>query len=112
MNILEDSPIKLYNFLKNLHGNSVQFEAKTSENYLDLLCQYNPEQVYDFLRLNDSYRLDQALDIVKRYDLTMACIFLYEKYEQKRTIKYSMLQIYAPFLNVLNIEKVCLNLCS
>ena len=33
------------------------------ERYIELLCLYRPEAVYNFLRTNDNYRLEEALDV-------------------------------------------------
>ena len=36
------------------------------ERYIELLCRYTPEAVYNFLKSNDSYRLEEALDVSAR----------------------------------------------
>lgn len=33
------------------------------ERYIELLCRYQPEAVYNFLKINDNYRLEEALDV-------------------------------------------------
>lgn len=33
------------------------------ERYIELLCRYQPQAVYNFLKLNDNYRLEEALDV-------------------------------------------------
>ncbi len=33
------------------------------ERYLELLCRYQPEAVYTFLKANDNYRLEEALEV-------------------------------------------------
>lgn len=33
------------------------------ERYLELLCRYQPEAVYMFLKTNDNYRLEEALEV-------------------------------------------------
>lgn len=33
------------------------------EKYIELLCRYEPEQVYTFLKSNDNYRLEEALEV-------------------------------------------------
>ena len=33
------------------------------ERYIELLCRYQPEGVYNFLRANDTYRLEEAQDV-------------------------------------------------
>ena len=33
------------------------------ERYIELLCRFQPEAVYNFLKINDNYRLEEALDV-------------------------------------------------
>ena len=33
------------------------------ERYIELLCRYQPEAVYNFLKVNDNYRLEEALEV-------------------------------------------------
>ena len=33
------------------------------ERYIELLCRYQPEGVYNFLRSNDNYRIEEAQDV-------------------------------------------------
>ena len=33
------------------------------ERYIELLCRYQPEAVYNFLKINDNYRLEEALEV-------------------------------------------------
>ena len=33
------------------------------ERYIELLCRYQPEGAYNFVRSNDNYRLEEALDV-------------------------------------------------
>ncbi|XP_049539400.1 vacuolar protein sorting-associated protein 8 homolog [Anopheles darlingi] len=70
---------RLFNFLEALLKQSVQLETSDLERYLELLCQHRPVEVVDFLKSNDSYRLDNAIRIVKRFELSDALIYLYEK---------------------------------
>lgn len=37
------------------------------ERYIELLCRYQPQAVYNFLKLNDNYRLEEALDVGALY---------------------------------------------
>ena len=41
----------------------IQPPSHVAERYIELLCQYQPEVVYNFLRTNDNYRLEEALDV-------------------------------------------------
>lgn len=77
--LLEKNEKILYIFLQHLIQHSVSIESSDCENYLNLLCQFNPEMVEPFLRLNENYRLEKALEIIKKYELDDCLIFLYEK---------------------------------
>ena len=33
------------------------------ERYIELLCRHEPEQVYNFLKSSDNYRLEEALEV-------------------------------------------------
>ncbi|KFB40171.1 AGAP007578-PA-like protein [Anopheles sinensis] len=81
LKILEQAgaPERLFNFLGALIRLSVQLETTDLERYLELLCQYRPEEVTEFLKSNDSYRLDNAVRTIKRFELSAPLIFLYEK---------------------------------
>ncbi|XP_040174300.1 vacuolar protein sorting-associated protein 8 homolog [Anopheles arabiensis] len=72
-------PERLFRFLEALLKQSVQLETTDLERYLELLCQYRPEEVIEFLKSNDSYRLDNAVRTIKRYELNAPLIYLYEK---------------------------------
>uniref|UniRef100_A0A182STW6 RING-type domain-containing protein n=1 Tax=Anopheles maculatus TaxID=74869 RepID=A0A182STW6_9DIPT len=73
------APERLFRFLEALLKQSVQLETTDLERYLELLCQYRPAEVIDFLKSNDSYRLDNAVRTIKRFELSAPLIFLYEK---------------------------------
>uniref|UniRef100_A0AAG5CXF6 RING-type domain-containing protein n=1 Tax=Anopheles atroparvus TaxID=41427 RepID=A0AAG5CXF6_ANOAO len=81
LNILERAavPERLFKFLGALIKISVQLETTDLERYLELLCQYQPEEVTEFLKSNDSYRLDNAVRTIKRFELNVPLIFLHEK---------------------------------
>ena len=40
------------------------------ERYLELLCRYQPEAVYIFLKANDNYRLEEALEVSEQHIMT------------------------------------------
>lgn len=77
--LLENDQESLYKFIKNLLKYNVSLGTNDCEHYLSLLCLYNPETVETFLRNNECYRLENALEIVKKYQLYDCMIFLYEK---------------------------------
>lgn len=76
---LEDSPEKLFIFLRRLLKQSIQLETRDCEKYLELLCLYQSEDVIEFLKSNDSYRLDFAVTTIKEHGMSTALIYLYEK---------------------------------
>ncbi|XP_058830163.1 vacuolar protein sorting-associated protein 8 homolog [Topomyia yanbarensis] len=79
LQLLEDSPEKLFLFLRQLLKQSIQLETRDCEKYLQLLCQYQPDEVIEFLKSNDSYRLDYAVSTIRSHGMSTALIYLYEK---------------------------------
>ncbi|XP_065093057.1 vacuolar protein sorting-associated protein 8 homolog [Ochlerotatus camptorhynchus] len=79
LQLLEDSPERLFHFLRQLIKQGVQLETRDCEKYLELLCHYQPEEVIEFLKSNDSYRLDFAVGTIKGHGMNTALIYLYEK---------------------------------
>lgn len=77
--LLEHDNDSLYRLIQNLLKQHVSLDTNDCEHYLNLLCQYNPENVEQFLRNNKNYRLENALEIVKKYELYQSLIYLYEK---------------------------------
>lgn len=77
--LLEHDEEKLYSLMQNLVKHHVKLNANDCEHYLDLLCKNNPENVEEFLRKNSNYRLENALEIVKKYELLHCLIYLFEK---------------------------------
>lgn len=71
----------LYMFLNNLIRKQqlITLETENYEIYLDTLCIYNPENVLEFLQSNDNYGLDNSLEIVRKYELNSASIYIYER---------------------------------
>lgn len=53
--------------LPSLHRNSskqeVQAPSHVAEKFIELLCEYKPRKVYGFLKKNENYRLEEALDV-------------------------------------------------
>lgn len=77
--ILENKPKILFLFLECLIKENVSLEFKDSETFLNLLCQFSPEKVENFLQSTETYRLEQALEIVKSYNLNSCTMLLYVK---------------------------------
>ena len=54
-----------------MHYNLFRLQAKQEyalplhvvERYIELLCRYEPLKVYTFLKSNDNYRLEEALEV-------------------------------------------------
>lgn len=78
---VSDVPKLYYNFLRELIANgSVPLETQDYNKFLQLQCQYNPENVLEFLQnSNHAYDVPLAMRIVEEKNLTSAMIFLYEK---------------------------------
>ena len=58
----------MFTFLPCTHLRSVSKQeivppSHVVERYIELLCRYQPEGVYNFVRSNDNYRLEEALDV-------------------------------------------------
>lgn len=79
MRLLDGRSDALYRFMEQLQRHNFTLESQDAECYLALLCQFAADNVDAFLRTADNYRLDVALDIVCKYELFAACIYLYEK---------------------------------
>lgn len=79
MRILDAKDEQLFRFMQQLQRIGFGFESHDAEVYLTLLCQMAADKVSAFLRTNENYRLDIALDIVRKYELSSACIYLHEK---------------------------------
>ncbi|KAJ6642950.1 Vacuolar protein sorting-associated protein 8 like [Pseudolycoriella hygida] len=77
--LLDRNEQSLYMFLDQLNKHQVAMDINDSETYLQLLCKYNTEKVEGFLKSNENYRIENALEIVKAFQLTSCSIFLYEK---------------------------------
>lgn len=79
MRHLETHEKTYFAFIQRLLRHNVPIHSDDCERFLDLMCQYQPENVAKFLRNNENYRLENALGIVKSYELFDCLIYLYEK---------------------------------
>lgn len=70
---------KLFLFLKILLKNGISITSTDYETYLILLCKYDSNNVEQYLRTNDGYRLEKAIEIVNKYKLNDCLIYLYER---------------------------------
>ncbi|CAE1274106.1 VPS8 [Acanthosepion pharaonis] len=88
---LQDRPQILFSFLqgvlsyKESSGSALNPEKQITidphiyELYIDLLCQFHPSNVYNFIKTFEGYRVEQTLQIVRNYDLPHATAHLLEK---------------------------------
>jgi vacuolar protein sorting-associated protein 8 len=91
--IIADIPKLHYNFLQELIANgSVPLETTDYNRFLTLQCQYNPEEVVEFLQnSNNDYDVKHVMSVVEEKNLTTAMIFLYEKSgEHKKAFTLAM----------------------
>ncbi|GFO47915.1 vacuolar protein sorting-associated protein 8-like protein [Plakobranchus ocellatus] len=54
-------------------------EPEVLELYIDLMCEYRPQDVCNFLKMNEGYRLEEALQIVRKHKAWEATAYLLEK---------------------------------
>ncbi|CAL1539613.1 unnamed protein product [Lymnaea stagnalis] len=54
-------------------------EPQVLEQYIDLMCSYKPQDVCGFVKLNEGYRLEETLEIVRRHQAWEATAYLLEK---------------------------------
>lgn len=85
----------LYAFLPTCRSLAKQEIAPPShvvERYIDLLCHYQPEAVDSFLRANDNYRVEEALEVSAHNSAIVSdavmCILTY-MYMYVHTHKYT-----------------------
>ncbi|XP_053385366.1 vacuolar protein sorting-associated protein 8 homolog [Mercenaria mercenaria] len=57
----------------------VHVEASIFELYIDLMCQYKPNHVENFIKTNEGYRLEETLAICRKHHLSEATAYLLEK---------------------------------
>ncbi|KAI4319055.1 hypothetical protein MLD38_032703 [Melastoma candidum] len=70
---------RLSDFPKYLRNNPVYITEDMVEQYLELLCQYEPNSVLKFLEAFDSYQVEHCLQLCQRYGITDAAAFLLER---------------------------------
>ncbi|XP_078010813.1 vacuolar protein sorting-associated protein 8 homolog isoform X7 [Phascolarctos cinereus] len=63
----------------SMNQESLQASPYITEQFIDLLCQYNPHQVIDTLQVLESYRLEETIQITQKYQLLEVCAYLLEK---------------------------------
>jgi hypothetical protein len=64
----------------------VHVEAGIFELYIDLMCEFKPQQVENFIKTNEGYRLEETLAVrsfnLKLIDgsLFVACTFIFNNF--------------------------------
>ncbi|XP_060028078.1 vacuolar protein sorting-associated protein 8 homolog isoform X2 [Erinaceus europaeus] len=80
--------ILLFKFLRSLldpregfHINQelLQISPSVTEQFIELLCQFNPSQVIETLQVLESYRLEETIQITQKYQLQEVTAYLLEK---------------------------------
>uniref|UniRef100_A0A8D0NV57 Vacuolar protein sorting-associated protein 8 homolog n=1 Tax=Sus scrofa TaxID=9823 RepID=A0A8D0NV57_PIG len=80
--------VLLFKFLKSLldpregiHVNQelLQVSPCITEQYIELLCQFSPNQVIETLQVLECYRLDETIQISQKYQLHEVTAYLLEK---------------------------------
>ncbi|XP_044290678.1 vacuolar protein sorting-associated protein 8 homolog isoform X2 [Varanus komodoensis] len=76
----------LFQFLKSLldpregiNQDLFQLSPSVTEQFIDLLCQYDPDQVLATLPFLDSCRLEETIQVTQKYQLHEASSYLLEK---------------------------------
>lgn len=78
----------LFKFLRSLldprervHVNqeSLQIPPCVTEQFIELLCQFSPDQVIETLQVLDCYHLEETIQITQKYQLHEATAYLLEK---------------------------------
>lgn len=78
--LLEKDEKHLYAFISILLKHGISISSTDCEMYLDLLCRYDDANKVDgFLRTNENYRLETAIEILKKYNLNDCLIYLHER---------------------------------
>lgn len=77
--LLENDEENLYAFITVLLKHGISISSSDCELYLGLLCKYNGAGVDEFLRNNDNYRLETAIEILQKYELNDCLVYLFER---------------------------------
>lgn len=77
--LLENDEENTFAFISVLLKHGISINSSDCELYMNLLCKYDAARVDGFLRNNDNYRLETAIEILKKYELNDCLIYLYER---------------------------------
>ncbi|KAL5005898.1 hypothetical protein ScPMuIL_017056 [Solemya velum] len=70
---------------KDIAGSAIHAERQVNidpeiyELYVDLLCQFRQHDAYNFIKMNEGYRLEQTLEICRKHKASEATAYLLEK---------------------------------
>lgn len=88
---LKNNPAVLFEFLQGVMSykdsvgsaihpdRQVNLEPQIYEIYINLMCLHKPSDVYNYIKVNEGYRLEQTLEICRKYKLSEATAYLLEK---------------------------------
>ncbi|XP_035826479.1 vacuolar protein sorting-associated protein 8 homolog isoform X2 [Aplysia californica] len=57
----------------------IHLEPQVLELYVDLMCEFKPQEVCNFIKMNEGYRLEETLQIVRKHKAWEATAYLLEK---------------------------------
>nr|XP_022322565.1 vacuolar protein sorting-associated protein 8 homolog [Crassostrea virginica] len=90
-NKMKNNPKVLFEFLKgvmscrDLGSSAIHTDKQVNidpwivELYVDQMCQFRPQEVYNYIKLNEGYRLEQTLAICRKHKNSEATAYLLEK---------------------------------
>ncbi|KAI9292449.1 hypothetical protein K502DRAFT_332339 [Neoconidiobolus thromboides FSU 785] len=77
--LLDKEPELQYNYLKELVNEEYEFNNELKLNYLNLLCQFNSNQVINYLKFNCNEKIiNEMMEIVKKYKIINGIVYLLE----------------------------------
>ncbi|XP_070185455.1 vacuolar protein sorting-associated protein 8 homolog isoform X3 [Littorina saxatilis] len=57
----------------------ITLDPDVVELYIDLMCRFRPGDVYNFIKMNEGYRLEETLQICRKHKVSEATAYLLEK---------------------------------
>lgn len=70
---------QLFVFIDLIAKENVSLDTACTELYIELMCEFNPNEVLDYLKSNSNYNLEHVLDMCRFNDVKPALIYLYER---------------------------------
>ncbi|XP_037952335.1 vacuolar protein sorting-associated protein 8 homolog [Teleopsis dalmanni] len=111
LSVASDDEKSLFIFLENLHRRRANISQEQCEQLLELLCKNKPDQVTEFLETTENYSTETALNIVNRYELKMAALYLYEKQQNYQQAFDISMELFA-CANSADVEARAQDVCS